>query len=53
MELGAGISTKLLGLLNPPWKGFEKKTYKKIEVYAGMANPMVRDVALKRLFRRK
>ena len=35
-----------MGVLNPPWKGFEKKPYKTIEVYAGMANPMVRDVAI-------
>ena len=44
--VGVGISTKLLGILNPPWKGFEKKTYKTIEVHAGMANPMMRDVAI-------
>ena len=39
-------STKLLGMLNLPWQGYEKKTFTKIEVHAGMAKRMVRDVAI-------
>ena len=45
-RLGGGESTKLLGILDPPWQGYEKK-HSKIEVYAGMAKPMVRDLAIK------
>ena len=41
-----GGSKKLLGMLNPPWKGFEKKTFTKIEVHAGMSKRMVRDLAI-------
>ena len=33
-------------MLNPPWKGFKKKTFTKIEVTAGMTKPMVRDLAI-------
>ena len=44
--MGAGISTKLLGMLNSHWQGFEKKKLTKIEVHAGMAKQMVRDLAI-------
>ena len=43
---GGGGSKKLLGMLNPHWKGFEKKTFTKIEVHAGMSKRMVRDLAI-------
>ena len=33
-------------MLNLPWQGFEKKTFKKIEAYAGMSEPQVRDLAM-------
>ena len=33
-------------MLNPPWEGFEKKTFTKIKVTAGMIEPMVRDLAI-------
>ena len=33
-------------MLNPPWKGFENKTFTKIKVTAGMTEPMVRDLAI-------
>ena len=33
-------------MLNPTWKGFEKKTFTKIKVTAGMTEPMVRDLAI-------
>ena len=33
-------------MLNPPWKGFEKKTFTKIKVTAGMTELMVRDLAI-------
>ena len=39
-------STKLLGVLNLPWQGFEKKTFTKIEAHAGMAEQLVRDLAV-------
>ena len=38
-------STKLLGMLNLPWQGFEK-TFTKIEKYAGMVERLVRDLAI-------
>ena len=41
-----GGSTNLLGMLIPPWQGFEKKTFTKIEVHAGMAKQMVIDMAI-------
>ena len=41
-----GGTKKLLGILNPPWQRFEKKTFTKIEVHAGMAKRMVRDLAI-------
>ena len=43
---GEGESTNLLGMLNPPWQGFEKKTFTKIEVHAGMAKWIVRDLVI-------
>ena len=33
-------------MLNPPRKGFEKKTFTKIEANAGMAERLVRDLAI-------
>ena len=33
-------------MLNPPWKGFKKKTFTKIKVTAGMTKPMVRELAI-------
>ena len=33
-------------MLNPPWQVFEKKTFTKIEVHAGMAKRLVRDLAI-------
>ena len=41
-----GGSTKLLGVLNPPWQGFEKKNFTKIEAHAGMAERLVRYLAV-------
>ena len=43
---GGRESTKLLGMLNLPWQVFEKKTFTKIEAYAGMSEPLVRDLAM-------
>ena len=40
---GGRESTKLLGTLNLPWKGFEKNTFRKIETHAGIAKQLVRD----------
>ena len=37
---------KLLGIWNLPWKGFEKKTFTKIEAHAGMAKRLLRDLAI-------
>ena len=42
---GGRESTKLLGMPNLPWQGFEKKI-KKIEAHAGMAEQLVRDLAI-------
>ena len=39
-------STKLLGVLNTPRKGFEEKTFTKIGAYAGMSEPLVRYLAI-------
>ena len=33
-------------MLNLPWQGFEKKTFTKIEAHAGMAERLVRDLAI-------
>ena len=46
IEGGGRESTKLLGVLNLPWKGFETKTFTKIEACAGMAERLVRDLAI-------
>ena len=43
---GWGESTKLLGVLNLPWKGSKKKTCTKIEAHAGMAKRLVIDLAI-------
>ena len=43
---GGRASTKLFGVLNLPWQGFEKKTFTKIESHAGMAEQLVRDLAI-------
>ena len=41
-----GESTNLFGMLNLSWQGFEKKTFTKIEAYAGMSEPLVKYVAI-------
>ena len=33
-------------MLNLPWQGFEKKTFTEIEAHAGMAERLVRDLAI-------
>ena len=33
-------------MMNLPWQGFEKKTITKIEANAGMAERLVRDLAI-------
>ena len=43
---GRGESPKLLGMLNLPWKVFEKKNLTKIEAHAGMAERLMRDLAI-------
>ena len=43
---GGRESTKLLGMLNLPWKGFQKKTFPNIEAEAGIAERLVRDLAI-------
>ena len=43
---GGRESTKLLGMLNLPWKGFEKRIFTQIEAHVGMAEWMVRDLAI-------
>ena len=44
---GGGIEpTKLLGVLNLPWKGFEKKNFTKIEAHAGMSERLLRDLVI-------
>ena len=43
---GGVESTKLLGVLNLPWQGFEKKTFTKIEAHAGMDERLVIDLAI-------
>ena len=42
---GGGIK-KNLGVLNPPWQVFEKTYFTKVEVHAGMAKQLVRDLAI-------
>ena len=48
---GGRESTKLLGMLNLPWNGFEKKTFTKIEAHAGMAERLVRDLEIEEALR--
>ena len=43
---GGRESTNLLGMLNLPWKGFEKKNFTKIEAHAGMAERLVIDLTI-------
>ena len=43
---GGRESTKLLGMFNLPWKGFERKIFTKIEAHAGIAKRLVRDLAI-------
>ena len=43
---GGRESTKLFTMLNLPWQGFEKKTFTKIEAYAGMSELLVKDLAI-------
>ena len=43
---GGRESKKLLGELNLPWQGFDKKTFTKIEANSGMAERLVRDLAI-------
>ena len=38
-------STKILGMLNLPWQGFEI-FFTKVEAHAGMAKRLVRDLAI-------
>ena len=33
-------------MLNTSWQGFEKKTFTKIEAHSGMAERLVRDLAI-------
>ena len=45
---GGGVeSTKLLGMLHLPWQEFEKNPTK-IEAHAGMAERLVRDLAIEK-----
>ena len=46
IRVGGRESTKLLGMLNLHWKGFEKKTFTKIEAHAGMSDWLVRYLAI-------
>ena len=43
---GGRESTKLFRMFNLPWQGFEKKNLTKIEARAGMAERLVRDLAI-------
>ena len=43
---GGRESTKLLGVLNIPWQGFDKTTFTKIEANSGMVARLVRDLAI-------
>ena len=43
---GGRESTKILGMLDLPWQGFEKKTLTKIEAHAVMDEQLVRDLAI-------
>ena len=46
IRCGGRESAKLLGMLNLPWQGFEKKIFTKIEAHAGMAKRLMRDLAI-------
>ena len=50
---GGRESTKLLGILNLPWKGFEKHTFTKNEAHAGMAEQLVRYLAIEEALQRE
>ena len=43
---GGRESTNLFGILNLPCQGFEKKTLTKIGAYAGISEPLVRDLVI-------
>ena len=43
---GGRESTDIFTMLNLPWQGFEKKNFTKIGAYAGMSEPLVRDLAI-------
>ena len=43
---GRRESTKILGVLNLHWQGFEKKNFTEIEAHTGMAEQLVRDLAI-------
>ena len=43
---GGRESKNLLVMLNLPWQGFGKKAFSKIEAHAGMAERLVRDLAI-------
>ena len=43
---GGGESTKLLGMLNPIWRVFEKKSSQKLKNMQVWPKPMVRDLAV-------
>ena len=45
--------TNLLGVLNLPWQGFGGETFTKIEKHAGMADRLVRDLAIKEAIQTK
>ena len=47
---GGRESTNIFGVLNLNWQGFEKKTFTKIEAHAGMAERLVRDLAIEEAF---
>ena len=40
-------------MLNPTWQGFEKKNFTKIEVHAGMAKRILRDLAIEEALQEK
>ena len=46
---GGRESTNLLGMLNLPWQGFERKTFTRIEAHAGMAKLLVRDLEIEEI----
>ena len=45
MDLGAGGSTKLLGIINLPWQQL-KKTFTKNKARSGTAKRLMRDLAI-------